>query len=89
MIKTIEQARKVQERRITNGKQGYSKAVRAFCKRNLNLQNLDDYNAYLMLKNNLPSLEIKPKAKDEAGRQRKGKVTVNGAADVIAYLEDN
>lgn len=86
MITTIEQAKRVQEKRVANGKQGYSKAVRAFCKRNLDLPK--DLNAYLMLKSSLPSLEIKPKAKEQAGQERKGEVIVNGA-DILAYMEEN
>lgn len=89
MITTIEQARQVQEKRVANGKQGYSKAVRSFLKRNLNLEKLEDYNAYLMLKQSLPSLEIKPKKiKGKAKQERTGTVMVNGA-DVLAYMEDN
>lgn len=88
MITTIEQAKKVQEQRVANGKQGYSKAVRNFLKRNLDLQKLEDYNAYLMLKQSLPALEIKPKAKDKAKQERTSTVIVDGA-DVLAYLENN
>lgn len=65
MITSIEQATTVQQRRVAKGKEGHSKAVRTFLKRNLNLTNLDDYNAYLMLKSSLPSLPITCKAKDE------------------------
>ena len=87
MITTIEQARKVQEQRVANGKQGYSKAVRNFLKRNLNLQKLEDYNVYLMLKQSLPSIEIKSKVDKTAKQERTGTITVNGA-DVLAYMED-
>lgn len=87
MIKTIKQATKVQQQRVANGKQGYSKAVRAFLKHNLDLQKLEDYNAYLMLKQSLPSLEIKPKSKKKAKQERTGTVMVNGS-DVLAYMED-
>lgn len=87
MIKTIEQARTVQEKRVAKGKQGHSKAVRAFLKRNLNLQKLEDYNAYLMLKQSLPSLEIKPKSDTKAKQERTGTIMVNGA-DVLAYMKD-
>jgi len=62
MITTIEQATKVQTLRVAKGKQGHSKAVRLFCKRGLNLQNLEDYNKYLQLKQSLPSIDISPKA---------------------------
>lgn len=64
MITTIEQARKVQTIRVAKGKQGHSKAVRLFCKRNLDLRNLADYNAYLLLKESLPSLPIHPQETD-------------------------
>lgn len=63
MIKTFEHAEKVQLNRVANGKRGHSKAVRAFCKRNRNLDNLNDYNEYLLLKAKLPFALIKPEPK--------------------------
>jgi hypothetical protein len=65
MINTLEQARQVQENRIANGKAGHSKAVRTFCKRNLDLDVLADYKKYLTLKESLPFIPIIPKVEGD------------------------
>ena len=71
MIKTLEQAARIQMKRVKRGQFGHSKAVRRFLKRGLQigdihnkplkLSKLDDYNKYLEGKDFLPHL-----TKDEA-----------------------
>jgi len=56
MIKSFEQAQKVQARRVLRGQIGHSKAVRRYIKRDKNLRFVDDYEMYLTDKWALPHM---------------------------------
>ena len=57
MIKSMEQAKAVQEHRIKNGKRGYAKAVRRFC-----LRQATDHLGYKELRAMLPVSWVKAAA---------------------------
>lgn len=61
MIKSKNQAQRIQEKRVARGKPGHSRAVRRFLKATCgDLNDLDNYNRYLTMKSQLPHIDNFP-----------------------------